>query len=759
MKILLNRIVILTLLVLAALFNITSAWSAEATSVQVLDRVLTFDADSVLDMKFDDPPPAMSPDPDFTVLINAPGSNFQACKLTATKGTFCLTDEKVINWPTGTAAGGSDEIVFCNDDVFGAKSCTGMTVDPAGNIWLAVRSKGKTHNLFKIEARVKDALCPTPSLPTDNPEYCATVWAEDKPLLLDLNSIDGDAAAAFTGFGEIGVIGKAVLGLQERKTAVVFQDNGMNKVIEGLSGKRAWGLAGNEHLQSIALLQLILAGSEELQNYILVTTSKGRVIASNTNDPSDTKPVYTFLKTDSSCNFGDDEHYGIRTSSKSGLIYVTDSQCRLAIALEPAVRIVGLNEVLTALDPVADLTLSTIDSSTDNQVLGPTTAPGESIDLEDCGKNGTVCTLVSGTTSEMSNVTLVDGSETGMTLFLIERIPDCRLGGTATDACMELVGVGNPMELFPDVIFDRADNNTIGSPGSQLLNVTPLLPADVVEAFGGALPPMWISHQYRAQKDPDVAHEDGFFTALFGFTEAEFTGVFDLELNVGQLAGGQRGCIDDAVNNTPVEDLIAGYDVAVKVSERFISINREHINGSGPNHEVMLTNTGCGTSRMSGSRWSLWAIDLGFSPDTFDETTRTLVPADDAVFGDLLTSLYDDLDQSVNDLACHSADGQMVMPLDTTACGDFNSALTNTRDKFDKCLDATLQPKKSLINQNCQAYSVQFQTLQNVVTGFTLTGDDPANRIGEAQVRLLVIENIFDNLFFPSIPEDGFLQP
>ncbi len=106
-------------------------------------------------------------------------------------------------------------------------------------------------------------------------------------------------------------------------------------------------------------------------------------------------------------------------------------------------------------------------------------------------------------------------------------------------------------------------------------------------------------------------------------------------------------------------------------------------------HEAMLTNTGCGSSLMSGGRWSLWAFDLGFAPDTFDGST-IIASDDDAVFGLLLDSLFEDMDRTVNELACVAVDGQSVSPLDTLDCGAFNGAVTNTRDKFGKCLDAAL---------------------------------------------------------------------
>ena len=727
-----------------ALFSIYTLTSFSAWGVtQVLDRVDAFDKTSVLGMKFDDPAPRAQ---DFDVLINSPGSDFKACKLSATNGAYCLVGDEVINWPTGTTAGGSNIIADCKDQAFKAKSCTGMTVDLAGNIWLAVRNKGKTHNLFKLQKKDADGSC----LATNNANYCATLWSEDKPLLLDLNSVDGDTATDFTGFG------KSVVGLEERKTAVVFLDDGddetVNTVITVASGKRDWGLAGNEQLQSIALLQVENPGTSAIENYLLVTTSKDRIILAETDGTPDTREVFDIAgQRDSSatqCNF-DNAYYGIRTSPKSGLTYVTDKQYCQVLALLPAFdagnNLIGL---INAPEGSSDLTLSTNGTLGTFPVLGPTVAPGASIDLSECGA-GESCTLVAGTSNgaTMSNVTTIPGSKTGMTLFLIEGLPDCRL---IPGACVALLdNIDSEADLVTEnIIIDRQGS---GDPAAQLLNVTPLLPREVTEPFAGTLPPLWISQQYQAQLE---SPKSGFFTAMFGITDANFSGVFDIEVEVAELAGGyQRGCRTGDPVNTPALTLIGGYDVAVKVSEGFVSINRDYINGNN-DHEVMLTNTGCGSSRMSGSRWSLWAFDLGFSPDTYDGIN--IAENDSAVFFKLLVSLYDDLEQSVNQLACIAADGQSNAPLATADCNAFSSALYNTRDKLDKCMSATLEPKNSSRSQNCQAYLSQYANLESTVADFSLAGEDPANRIGQTSVQMLVIDNVYTHLFFPSIPDAGF---
>ncbi len=774
------------LLVFAGLFGFSHVWSQDGTPVNILDRVQAFDENTVIDMKFDIQPAAP---PDFVELIHAPaGSQFEACKLTATLGTFCLTNQGVLHWPTGLDAGGFNLAIDCDDPVLGARSCTGMTVDLPGNIWLAIRTKGKTHNLLKAELIVDNgdmtldnddcadpdgevltstATAPTMTDPASG--YCATLWAEDKPLLLDLSSVDGDAAAAFTH-------GKATVGLQERQTAVIFKDDAAKTLIEGPSGKNGWNLFGNEKLLAIAVVQAVNPGTQNTENYLAVTTTKDRVMIASTDGNGGAFEAFDIADNRDpmavACNPDVDQHYSIRSSLKTALTYISDRQFCQVVALEPdyGTEPHDENTVLIGLknakdDNEDDLTLSTSHGMTSIPVLGPTLTPGEFIDLSACGVS---CILVAGTNTEMFNVSIVDTGENGMTLFLIEGIPDCRLVGAPMNACISLLGLPgtNPeSELInAGVIIDRMVATGSGEPAAQLLNVKQLIPPDVVQAFGEPLPNMWISEWYQAQFDStNNPAEDGFFTAFFGFTDAQFTGVFDIRVFVNQLAGGyERGCRSGDPDNTPAAKLIfkngddQGYDVAVKVSEDFASINKSYI--PNPDHEVMLTNTDCGTSRVSGGRWSFWAIDLGFTPDTYDGD-MTVTSDDPAVFAHLLASLYDDFDLTVNAFACFAADGQATSPLDTTACADFNSALFNTRDKFDKCVDATTQPKQSSSNQTCQAHEVQLQTLKAVVEGFTVTGEDPANRVSEAKVRLRVIENVYFNLFFPSIPPDGFPIP
>lgn len=749
-----NRTIRWAAVAVSVVYGLVISATATGQPLQLLDRVQAFDDEAVLDMYFD----KLSTErpPNFEVAINSSGSDFTACKLTATLGMFCLDGSVVRHWPTATDGGGTSVIVDCADATLGLKACTGLTVDLGGTIWLAGQDKGKTHNLFRIKLEPPGP-CSSGSRLALSSDYCAILWAKDKPLLVDLNSIDGDTAAGFV-YGATPPAAedrRGVLALEERKTAVFFPAAQGAAAYEIASGKTQWTLAGNEQLFSAALLQYVNPVTLALENYVLATTSNNRILAAETDGTPNVIQVFDIdvMRDPGSvqCDF-EDPASGIRTSPKSGLTYVSDRQYCEVLALVPTTdatsgKLVGL---ANADDDGAPLTLSTNDTPGTFPVRGPTIAPGEAIDLRACGSSCTMVTTAAGAPgATMSGVSVI-GDKDGMTLFQIEGVPDCR---HIPLVCVGLLdNVASEADLITEGII--LDPHGLGNPSAQLLNVTPLLPLEVTESVDIDLPPMWISHWYEAQQEKGY-----FFNAFFGYTDATFEGVFEIEIEVRELTGQARECIDPAApEHTAVETLIAGHDVAVKVSEDYHSIERNYIPG-GSDHETMLINVGCGSLRGNAERWSLMPFDLGFNEDTYDPTDPgpgSVTTNDDAVFAKLLRSLYDDLDESINTLACVAADGQASAPMSPTDCAEFNSRLANTLHKLDKCIEATKVPKESAGNENCGSYESQSQHLSDFLDAVVPGGDDPANRIGESQARNGVIGFVYGNLFYPSIPEDGF---
>jgi hypothetical protein len=457
--------------------------SSAQVATQLLDRLQAFDDAAVLDMKVDDP--AERP-PDFDVLINSPGADFKACKLTVNKGIFCLSGDLVVNWPSGTASGGSSMVVDCNDRVLGLRNCTGLTVDLSGNIWLAGQDRGKTFNVYKVIEVPHGELCPGGfsrlSIPLES-DRCASLWADDRPLVLDLVSVDGDLSAVFP-------YGKSVVAVQERRTVIAIVDNENRDVEEILGGKSAWGLAGNEKLLSAAPVQVVNSSDDSIENFIVVTTTQGRILAALADGATSAAEVFDIgakralqVPPPAQCDF-DDPHYGVRSSPKSGLIYVTDRQFCQVVGLEASYDGSDLDLAYAQQDG-SDLILSTNDGEAEAlgtfAVEGPTLAPGEIVDFSLCGDT---CTLIqgeeTGPIATVSNVGVV-GDVTEGVLFQIEGIPDCRL---IPDDCVAILdNVSNRDELFTKgIIIDRQGlGPAVFDSSAMWLNVTPLLPAEVTE--------------------------------------------------------------------------------------------------------------------------------------------------------------------------------------------------------------------------------------------------------------------------------------
>jgi hypothetical protein len=739
-----NRAVLLAVALFVSL-GATGAWSQSQITRQTLDRVDAFNSTSVLEMAFDD----VNRTKDF-INLGIAGTNFSTCKLTATDGIFCLAGKIVRNWPDT-----ADPLTFvdrlsCNDPALGldtkkADTCTGMTVDLSGAIWLAGK-KASTHSLIKVIAKTAAAACPSGWKVLSGSLYCAKEFYAGRPLLVYIDPIDGDVGAAFKPCPSC-TVQSGVLGLEERKTAVFFPDKppGTSSPIVIASGK-GWNLIGNEQLLSSALLQV--PNGDSLDNFVLVTTTSGRILAKRTDVAGTAFEVFNIplerIQSSAQCASGT-QNYGIRTSSKSGRVYVTDRNYCQVLALVPDAS------PMTALindGDAQDLTLTTSDSSGTYPPNGPTLAPGISIDLKDCSLN---CTLLSNdggiAAASLVAVRLANGSNSGATLFQIKGIPDCRYANEPNFP-VPLIAV---CDSAAGVIVDP-DN--VGSPAAQLLNVTPLLPKEVRSLFDDSgvppngLPPLLISRQYRAQ-----ARTDFVFEAFFAVTEAgvRFRDTFTAEFDVPVLEGVPEslGCLPDAGN-------LLAWDVMTTVSEKFKTIDDQYVD--------MLTNIGCrNPTKTSGGRLSLLPYNLEIAPDTYGSTilstVKSVTTGNDAVFARLVQSLYDDLDYVRRELACQQVDagGGPAPPFSASVCNTLSSTWQNGKLKLDKCVSAAFQPKQSAGDENCQSFVSQLTNFRASLPA-TTSASDVANRLGELKTRVDVIRHVFDTRFLPSIPAAGFCK-
>jgi hypothetical protein len=183
-----------------------------------------------------------------------------------------------------------------------------------------------------------------------------------------------------------------------------------------------------------------------------------------------------------------------------------------------------------------------------------------------------------------------------------------------------------------------------------------------------------------------------------------------------------------------------------------------------------IINSGCGTTRVRGGTFSVFSygLEVAHNPgidasgqlyDPIVGPGGALAPNgndDDDVYARLVRKLFDDLGVFQKQIACGSnvdVPGSLPLP----SCGGLNGSYDNTLDKLGKCLLATQQPKTSALDQNCQAFEIQFGSYQAQVEALLARPDfDPANRIGELKARLTTIWLLYQERFLPSVPRGGY---
>jgi hypothetical protein len=698
---------------------------AQDNTVQTLDRTAVFNGTKVLETEFGDPNRTV----DFTVLGIAPVTGFTHCQLTATRGLYCLDGKTVRNWPDPKLASGTGALVLsCTDTALGldtnkSDTCAAMTVDQGGAIWIVGR-KSNAYNLIKIVRKNPNNTCPEGTSLAQSAN-CARTYVTGRTLISDITPIDGDVAAAFT-------FGPGLLGI-ENQNSLVFYDDAAGTAPKVLGTKQSLGLSGNESLSTTTLLQFKIANV--LRNFALVATSTGRILAVDTAAASPTGFLVFNAVTERTASTTPavqcttaTQRYAIRASTKSSRVYLTDRDFCQALSLQPASATGKPFVLANTQEDGADLTFATTGYPPD----GATVAAGIVVDLSTCGTSCALLTDPNGApAAQLTNVSLV-GSSTDLVLFQVKNIPDCRWIDPKPAVCNQ-----------PNVIVNPSD-----PPNAQYLNVTPLLPPDVTALFDSSgapptgLPRMLISPQYRGQE------QNGFvFEAFFGFPTPglQFNKVFGGEWDVTKLTGTELGCgLDTSEALKPNRK----FDVSTTVSERYVTAGGPGslTDASNPNRWVdTMVNTGCGSSKVQGVRWSLYTYNMEITPNT------------DAVFAKLLVSLYDDLEETRAELACKRADAPSgAAPMSASLCSTLRSTWLNGKDKLDKCISASTQPKQSSGSQNCTAFNSQLTNYRNSVINATAVGPDPANRVSEIKQRVDVIFEVFLKRFLPSIPVNGF---
>ena len=796
---LISRWMAAALLVGAAL---STAAQAQVTR-QTLDRVDVFNKTSVLEMAFGDAYPRAA---DF-VTTGLPVTAVSTCKLTPAKGLYCVDSNVLKRWPDPKKPAESTELLSCADPALGfntnsTTSCTGMTVDQAGSIWLA-GPKGSTYSLIKVVAKGSAAACPAgfrDIAARTGGSFCASDYFTGRPRLGDIEPIDGDAAATFKACPTCAAQ-PGVIGLEERKQKgdddddlgkiPVFFPDAPAAVTTDLGTRQTWGISGKERLNSIAVYQMANAANS-IDNYVLATTSKGRVLALNTALATVATPVFDIPSQRPLAVSGINaalctpttvvQFYGIRASSRTGFIYVTDRNYCQVLALLPNTTVSPFAGLVNAIDfPGIDRTLSTVDKVT--LVAYPpdaaTIAPGVTVNLSKCDVSCTALKDGNGQAAlTLSNVTLTDTTKSGATLFQIKGIPDCRYVGkpgfpAAFNSICSKPGVVDPVGV---------------PPAEQRLNVTPLLPKEVTGLFDNSgvppngLPPLWISPAYRGQQ------RNGYvFEAIFALTQpgTQFKDEFTGDWNIVTLEGSTA--ISTAFGDycRPTLDPVSGkfatsgdalkWNLVTRVSELFPSVGGNYVN--------MLANSGCGTTKTIVASLSLFPYDLELSPDTYGPlystatkktgtANPTLQPGNDAVFGRVLQSLHADLNETLGSYAC---------PIYGTACASIQALATAAKATLDSCVDAAFTSRNwALVSTStmtltsttayhdddehhrhiapCPVFVTQLASLRAAVFALASAPGDTANRRGELLARADVIQHVYDTRFVPSIPTTGFCR-
>ena len=723
----------------------TVAWAQQSEGAhQTLDRVDSFNATSVLEMQFHDPDRTQ----DF-INLGIVGTSVTACKLTALDGLFCLDGKIIRHWPDTDAPGTSINEFSCADSALQLAStnpCTSMTVGLSGAIYLAGR-KTNSNNLLKVFAK-PSAGCPTGSTSFAGGRYCAQVLYAGTAQLIDLEPIDGDVGAAFKPCPACAVQ-RGILGLGDNKAVVFFPDpkpTATTLPIE-IASKQALNLSGNEQLQSGAVLQV--PNGSTTDSFVVLTTTNGRILVKKTNGAGSTFQAYNVpaqrAPSAIQCNF-DTQKYGIRTSTTSGHVYVTDRNFCQVKALAP------IGSPFTSLGE--DLVLATADTSETNPPSGPTLAAGINVDLADCVVNCTYLQNQAGTAAaSFVAVKLNTGSESNATVFQIKGIPDCRQeNDPAFPADAKAV-----CDAHPEAIVDP---DGVGHPAAQLLNVTALFPLEILDLFDESgippegLPDLLISRQYIA-----TSRTDFLFDAFFYVTEpgVQFSDTFTAEFDVPVLEGvtASLGCEPDPAN------LIA-WDIMTNVSERYRSTS---IDGDNLGEYVdTLTNVGCrNPTRTLQKGISLVPYNLAVNEDTYGPTAlfptqKSVTEGNDAVFARLVQNLYDDLEFVRRELACKTADAASGQPpITSSVCNTLASKWANGRIKLNSCINAAFQPKQSTADQNCQSFLSQLTNYRSAIPATTPVRDI-ANRVGELKMRVDVINHVFTTRTLASMTTAGFCR-
>jgi hypothetical protein len=798
-------------------YSNAAAQAITTDPVQVLDRVTVTGRDFALDLQANDPDRI----DDFSVLLEGSalpaGTNLVDCTVSVADGLFCIDRKNVVNWSSMDDASSASIVFTCENAALGLdekkdNTCTALARNAQKEIFLGGKQNGKSNLVATIRAATADEHAAMQCLGvydyfTDAGNgLCFAPLADGRPLIQDMDVIEGDLALEFAGE-------EVLLVLEERKTLLKYSsiDPEFGPTVTAViaSGKNDWNLIGNEQLLNSALLPV---GADF---YGVATTTKGRILAVNTAGAPSGFSVFNFKnhRMEASgqpaqlCVASGEDSFDVTVSDKTGLVYASDRNYCLVHVLRAQTSGSGftlgiVEEGMPSM--TTPLTLSTNDAGGIG-IFPPSlvsVTPGISVDLGECGVECVPVTAPNGQPGlQLREVSLAASSESSMTLFQVTGYPDCRwipevcaalfpdFSASEDDAVSFLKG--------KDVIVDVDSAGLPEGPAYQLLNLEVLLPAEIKALYLEGLPPLLMEREIRGS-----AQNGYHFDAFFGSTPAgvTFEGTHELEIDVQALLSGSGtgdalGCFLGLPQNSPLYTDTSSlgtlnWDVVTSVSEDYTTYTSDSVpatsNGNRrpyapagqPNFETRLINSDCtNPPRSKKGSWSMVPYGLEITPCTamrneadtgwvLEGTCSTdeppFVEKDEAVLAKLLLKQYKDFRDALNELACvanEDIDGLGALaPIDATTCGLLDEIWVTGLDKLVKGLEATLAPKTSQGNENFGAFESKLEELLVTVQGITPDAlrPDLANRKGDLEARLLTIEHIYEDRFRPSITDAGF---
>lgn len=385
------------------------------------------------------------------------------------------------------------------------------------------------------------------------------------------------------------------------------------------------------------------------------------------------------------------------------------------------------------------------------------------LELQDCvGATGCAVSTVGGSVGFSLNSMQSSNPSGGGTEALVipVQFPDCRY---VPRACLDLLPPAGDTPASDDaararliglgVIRSLDSGGDKLKPATQLLNVTPLLPAEVTSLFDasgkppGGLPPMYIGPRWRGQS-ANAFRIDGYFFRTD--TGVVFTDAFGGLVDVSVLTGDELGCFTDPGN-------LLAWDVITTVSELAKSVGGRYVDTP--------INVGCeNPTKVRGSRLSLYSVNLEVAPDTYGPTIKsrkaTVTTDNDAVFARLVQSLWKDVGEVRSQYACKPGDPAPAgsgPPLSSALCKKLSSAWSVADYKVNLCVDAAFQHASSYRSSVCRLaakYVADFAALLPA----TASGPDTYNRLGELKARVEVFQHVWTERYLNSLTPKGFCR-